>query len=45
MKEKALPAVRSPPVATYVPKVATRIILGVSHIENAVMVSIFNFFL
>lgn len=45
MKEKATGAVKSPPVATNVPNVATKIIFGVSHIENVEIVSIINFFL
>lgn len=45
MNEKATGAVKSPPVATKVPKVATKIILGVSHIENVEIVYIKNFFL
>lgn len=38
MKEKATGAVRIPPVATKVPKVATSIIFGVSHIEKVEIV-------
>ena len=45
MKEKAMGAVRSPLVATKVPKVAARIILGVSHMEKVEIVSIINLFL
>jgi len=45
MKAKATGADRSPPVATKVPKVATKIIFGVSHIENVEIVSIKNLFL
>lgn len=45
IKEKATGAVRSPPVATNVPNVATKIIFGVNHIENVEMVYIKNFFL
>lgn len=43
MKPKAIGEVRSPPVATNVPNVATKIIFGVSHIENVEIVSIKNF--
>ncbi len=45
MKANATGADRSHPMAKKVPNVATRIIFGVSHIENVEMVSIINFFL